>query len=385
MNSMFIAREATLRGMFERAGGDVSMFCAGYNASVLAYGQTGSGKTHSMFGTSSDPGLVPRMCSELWSRCSAKQTLGQNYVIQIAMLEIYNEEIFDLLAPSSSRQSLQLRDDGHSVGVGGLIQIRPNTLQELLQTVSDGFTSRSTKSTDMNAMSSRSHAICYLSGPRGTPLGAVALCDLAGAERARTRGEDAALIKESNFINSSLSVLNRCIKACVDRQILPVRESKLTHLLRECFGGKNKTCLLATLNPQPSNLFRTPLESIYLLSPFRLDLVSSSSGNHGETLNTLHYARLARSMGLVAKASKQDFAGATKLIRDLRNLGSQLKKMCFNMKKLAADIKQCMDRISIDDMSNSTVVVSASDSKSGEKLELRVPVIDPLPSKCIAG
>jgi kinesin family protein 16B len=359
------------------------MFCAGYNASVLAYGQTGSGKTHSMFGTKDDPGLVPRMCSELWSRCSAKQTLGQNYVIQIAMLEIYNEEIFDLLAPCSSRKSLQLRDDGHSVGVEGLIQMRPDSVEGLIQTVSDGFTSRSTKSTDMNAMSSRSHAICYLSGPSGTPLGAVALCDLAGAERARTRGEDAALIKESNFINLSLSVLNRCIKACVDGQILPVRESKLTHLLRECFGGKNKTCLLATLNPQPSNLFRSPLESIYLLSPFRLDLVSSS-GNHGETLNTLHYARLARSMGLVAKALKQDLVGAANLIRDLQKLGPQLKRFSFNMKRLAAEMKQSMDQMSMDDMSNSTVVVSASESKSGEELELSMPVINPLPSKCIA-
>ena len=92
------------------------MLDAGYNASILAYGQTGSGKSHSIFGSEADPGLLPRLCSLLWDRCDAKRAQGGTAEISISMLEIYNEEIFDLLVPRASRPSLHLRDDGQEVG-----------------------------------------------------------------------------------------------------------------------------------------------------------------------------------------------------------------------------------------------------------------------------
>ena len=102
MFRMFRGVQAVFRSLAEDLVDTVME--AGHNACVLAYGQTGSGKTHSMFGSREDPGLIPRLCKLIWARCASKRAAGLDFSVEISMLEIYNEEIFDLLGDEAGEQ-----------------------------------------------------------------------------------------------------------------------------------------------------------------------------------------------------------------------------------------------------------------------------------------
>ncbi|KAJ9470166.1 Kinesin-like protein unc-104 [Diplonema papillatum] len=247
----------------------------GYNSCLFAYGQTGSGKTYTMLGYGGDVGVIPRLCRSLFDTCNAKkeEKAGDwDYRIQVSYLEIYNEKCRCLLNPGSK----EVKPREHPITgpyVEGLAEVIVSTYEEIDQLMDEGNKTRTVACTQMNATSSRSHAIftltfTQLSGISSDPKGKgnekvskINLVDLAGSERADKTGATGATLKEGANINKSLVCLGKVIAALADasgegdkkKKHIPFRDSTLTWLLKENLGGNSKTFMLAALSPHVTN------------------------------------------------------------------------------------------------------------------------------------
>lgn len=251
----------------------------GYNCTVFAYGQTGTGKTFTMEGERSpdeqftweeDPlaGIIPRTLHQIFEKLSDN---GTEFSVKVSLLEIYNEELFDLLSPGDDvSERLQLFDDPRNkrgVVVKGLEEITVHNKDEVYQILERGSAKRKTASTLMNAYSSRSHSVfsvtihmkeITLDGEELVKIGKLNLVDLAGSENIGRSGAVDKRAREAGNINQSLLTLGRVITALVEkRPHIPYRESKLTRILQDSLGGKTKTSIIATVSPSSSNLEET--------------------------------------------------------------------------------------------------------------------------------
>ncbi|XP_061722064.1 kinesin-like protein KIF11-B [Cydia pomonella] len=248
---------ATQEKVFESIGRDV-MSCISRLSSVcvLAYGQSATGKTHTMMGTDSQPGLVPRLCRELASvECD----------VTISFLEIYNERVHDLLVGEdppltfnslprrrgNARKDLRVREHPtRGPYVQNLRRVAVTNVEALLALVAEGCRRRRTAATRRNSSSSRSHALLELSTPKAT----LHLADLAGSEKASWEGVGGGRQKEGANINKSLVALSNVISALVSGssgrgRFVPYRDSALTWLLKDCFTGGACTFIIATVSP----------------------------------------------------------------------------------------------------------------------------------------
>ncbi|KAH8096073.1 hypothetical protein JL720_3423 [Aureococcus anophagefferens] len=210
----------------------------GYNAAVLAYGQTGSGKTYTMgcgggAVAGAARGVVPRAVADLFA---AADRSGGALRVRATYVEIYNEELVDLLAPATPSAKLAIRELGsRGVVVQGARDVELATADAALELLAAGNASRTTKATALNETSSRSHAISRSrsSGARcsskragrqrtsaSTRLAVVRsklhLCDLAGSERAKRSGAEGARLREGIAINCGLLTLGKVISALSD-------------------------------------------------------------------------------------------------------------------------------------------------------------------------
>ncbi|XP_018516291.1 kinesin-like protein KIF11 isoform X2 [Lates calcarifer] len=251
----------------------------GYNCTVFAYGQTGTGKTFTMEGERSpdeqftweeDPlaGIIPRTLHQIFEKLSEN---GTEFSVKVSLLEIYNEELFDLLSPSEDvTERLQLFDDPRNkrgVVVKGLEEVTVHNKDEVYQILERGSAKRRTASTLMNAYSSRSHSVfsvtihmkeITLDGEELVKIGKLNLVDLAGSENIGRSGAVDKRAREAGNINQSLLTLGRVITALVEkRPHVPYRESKLTRILQDSLGGRTKTSIIATVSPSSSNLEET--------------------------------------------------------------------------------------------------------------------------------
>uniref|UniRef100_A0A665VPQ6 Kinesin-like protein n=1 Tax=Echeneis naucrates TaxID=173247 RepID=A0A665VPQ6_ECHNA len=251
----------------------------GYNCTVFAYGQTGTGKTFTMEGERSpdeqftweeDPlaGIIPRTLHQIFEKLSEN---GTEFSVKVSLLEIYNEELFDLLSPSEDvSERLQLFDDPRNkrgVVVKGLEEVTVHNKDEVYQILERGAAKRRTASTLMNAYSSRSHSVfsvtihmkeITLDGEELVKIGKLNLVDLAGSENIGRSGAVDKRAREAGNINQSLLTLGRVITALVEkRPHVPYRESKLTRILQDSLGGRTKTSIIATVSPSSSNLEET--------------------------------------------------------------------------------------------------------------------------------
>lgn len=139
-------------------------YILGYNACILAYGQTGSGKTFTMMGDAEEPGLIPRICKEIFSRTQLGQKSGTGYKTNVSYLEIYNERVRDLLGITNSN-TLRVREHRQfGPYVEGLSQHPVSDYTEIQACINRGNMFRTTASTKMNDTSSRSHAIFTVRG-----------------------------------------------------------------------------------------------------------------------------------------------------------------------------------------------------------------------------
>ncbi|KAL7517721.1 hypothetical protein ACHAWX_002619 [Stephanocyclus meneghinianus] len=330
-------------------------FLNGYNATILAYGQTGSGKTYTMGseagGLNESAGLIPRFLNgvftTLFERKSASvksalrsppKSYGSDYNSQnpslidfrvsASFLEVYGEDIYDLL--DEDRTSLKLREDtSGQVFVVGLRKNPVVNADDAMGILNTGTMNRTTAATLMNCTSSRSHAVFTIhlkqttrtsEGVDITTTSCMTFVDLAGSERMKKTGAEGERMKEGIKINEGLLALGNVINALGDDERLergekvhvPYRQSKLTRLLQDALGGNSQTLFLACVSP--------------------------SDTNASETVSTLQYANRARN---IKNAPTRNVDAAALELQRLRALTSVLKceliKHRFEAKTLSPD------------------------------------------------
>ncbi|KAK2424346.1 kinesin protein KIN-12E [Trifolium repens] len=245
----------------------------GYNSCMFAYGQTGSGKTHTMLGDieggtrrhSVNCGMTPRIFEHLFSRIQKEKEARRDeklkFTCKCSFLEIYNEQILDLLDPSSN--NLQIREDNKKgVYVENIKEVETANARDVIQLLVQGAANRKVAATNMNRASSRSHSVftCIIEsqwesqGVTHFRFARLNLVDLAGSERQKSSGAEGERLKEATNINKSLSTLGLVIMNLVSisngkSHHVPYRDSKLTFLLQDSLGGNSKTIIIANISP----------------------------------------------------------------------------------------------------------------------------------------
>jgi len=255
--------------VFDEVSDFVQSAMDGYNVCLFSYGQTGSGKTHTMQGSgkSAMRGIIPRSVEQILSQAAILQNQNWKFTINASFLEIYNENLRDLLLKGSSKQSSKLsikRDSNGKSYIDGLSKVRINTaskgigLNQLETVIATAARTRSVASTNMNSQSSRSHSIFmlhlhgYNDETKTSVDGSLNLCDLAGSERLDRSGaaSNAQRLKETQAINKSLSCLGDVFNAlATGASHVPYRNSKLTYLLQDCLSGDGKALMFVNLSP----------------------------------------------------------------------------------------------------------------------------------------
>ncbi|KAG8913431.1 kinesin-like protein Klp5 [Tulasnella sp. 417] len=237
----------------------------GFNATVFAYGATGCGKTHTISGTETDPGIIYLTMAELFTKIEEKK---EDMLVEVSLsfLEIYNEEIRDLLVDGSipqPRGGLQMREDkSNRIIVANLTELRPRDADEVKEMVLLGNERRTQSATHANATSSRSHAVLQINvaqTPRTAStteertMATLSIIDLAGSERASATKNMGDRMVEGANINKSLLALGNCINALCESgnrtRHVPYRNSKLTRLLKFSLGGNCKTVMIVCVAP----------------------------------------------------------------------------------------------------------------------------------------
>ena len=264
-------------GVFDEIGTPIlNWVLGGYNCCVFAFGQTGAGKSYTMMGDlRSDPskyGLIPRICHGLFEsqEAIAAQAEGTEMIVTFSHMEIYNENVRDLLANPSSGFLRVREHPRQGVFVSNLTTISVTKFEDIMSLISVGDKNRTVASTQLNAHSSRSHAIVTLTviqrsrnAPKnGLPTsalqqrtGRVHLVDLAGSERVTFSGAKGDRLREANNINRSLSVLGDVIKCLGDSRFrsqkvhVPYRNSTLTMVLKDSLGGNAHAIMIANISP----------------------------------------------------------------------------------------------------------------------------------------
>uniref|UniRef100_A0A6P7GBU2 Kinesin-like protein Klp98A n=1 Tax=Diabrotica virgifera virgifera TaxID=50390 RepID=A0A6P7GBU2_DIAVI len=290
----------------------------GYNACVFAYGQTGSGKTFTMMGSPENQGLIPRICKALFEKMSENSKRGTTHRVQVSYLEIYQERVADLLR-GRDNNSLKVREHPKKGPyVQGLTTCLVTNYGHIQECMERGNSHRTTAATNMNDVSSRSHAIFtitfvqagYCDGVPSETVSKIHLVDLAGSERADATGATGQRLKEGAHINKSLVTLGSVISALAELSVeqngqkkaifIPYRDSVLTWLLKDSLGGNSKTIMIAAISP--------------------------ADCNYGETLSTLRYANRAKN--IINKPTVNEDPNV-KLIRELRDEISKLRAIMF--------------------------------------------------------
>ncbi|KAL4230043.1 Kinesin-like protein kif3a [Mactra antiquata] len=269
----------------------VDFVLEGYNGTIFAYGQTGTGKTFTMEGVRAIPelrGVIPNSFAHIFGHI-AKAEGDTRFLVRVSYLEIYNEEVRDLLG-KDQHQRLEVKERPDiGVYVKDLSAFVVNNADDMDRIMTLGNKNRSTGSTNMNEHSSRSHAIftctveCSEKGADGEQhvrVGKLHLVDLAGSERQAKTGATGQRLKEATKINLSLSTLGNVISALVDGKSshIPYRNSKLTRLLQDSLGGNSKTAMIANVGP--------------------------ADYNYDETISTLRYANRAKNIQNKAKINE---------------------------------------------------------------------------------
>ncbi|CAM6101475.1 unnamed protein product [Calypogeia fissa] len=263
----------TQRELYDDAAHPIvhSVMC-GYNGTVLAYGQTASGKTFTMEGLDNPPemrGIIPHAFEDIFAHIEQSKS-SDHFLVRASYLEIYNEEIRDLLVQSSNQCRLELKESGDAgVYVKNLTSVTVQSVADITRLLMMGKKNRSVGATLMNQDSSRSHSIFSVTvetsaGPCAENDGAshsvirvgkLNLVDLAGSERLNKTGATGDRFRELTNINWSLSALGNVISALVDGKTthIPYRDSKLTRLLQDSLGGNTRTVMLANIGPSDYN------------------------------------------------------------------------------------------------------------------------------------
>lgn len=228
-----------------------------------------SGDITDMLPLPDSAGIIPRVLHNLFGKLEKEDAMESN--VKCSFIELYNEELRDLLAVDESVK-LKIYDDAQKKGqaatlVQGMEECHIKSASKGIDLLKIGSHKRQVAATKCNDLSSRSHTVFTVTvymkrtsdtGEEYVSAGKLNLVDLAGSENIQRSGAENKRAAEAGLINKSLLTLGRVINALVDRNShIPYRESKLTRLLQDSLGGRTKTCIIATLSPAKSNLEET--------------------------------------------------------------------------------------------------------------------------------
>lgn len=244
----------------------------GHNVCMFAYGQTGSGKTHTMIGDTVNLGLIPRAVEKLFaSKREIEESFQDNVSvsIKVELLEIYNEEVYDLLDSAAGPNGQKVKIKLSSNEAVNNIVLEASSQDEVQGVLQLAQQRRCVKATKSNAESSRSHLLftirfelSSLTIEEMNRQGVLHIVDLAGSERLDKSGSQGTLLTEAKHINTSLSALSHVMQKLQEKsEHIPYRDSKLTYLLRDSLGGDSKTLCIVCCSPHQAH-FNESLNSI---------------------------------------------------------------------------------------------------------------------------
>uniref|UniRef100_A0A7S2GTT1 Kinesin motor domain-containing protein n=1 Tax=Helicotheca tamesis TaxID=374047 RepID=A0A7S2GTT1_9STRA len=343
----------------------------GYNACIFAYGQTGSGKTYTMEGNRENKqyGISSRTIHKIFHLLSYREGLhtkaamaeaaaGEDpadevggrfsFSIEVGMLEIYNDDVFDLLANSGKKDKVDIRrgSDGR-VGVPNMTKQNVTCLQDVLDLLEKGNKNRSVAATNLNEHSSRSHMVLNVqvtSTVEGEPpnKGNLFLVDLAGSERVLKSEVVGKELDEAKHINKSLAALGNVMEA-LDRKAshVPYRDSKLTHLLQDSLGGNSRTMMVVTVCPTSNAYDETQCALKFATRVRRINLGTAqrnvTSKNLEETVKNL-----SAEIKLLSKAKERSETQMHSLKRENDRVQERLRQSSESRSK-SIDEKRTME------------------------------------------
>jgi len=319
------APSATQEDAYEAVQPLIQSVMDGYNVCVFAYGQTGSGKTFTMEGVPNNRGITYRAFDELFRM--ARDVWGAyEYTFRVHLMEVYNENIKDLLVKKGSdreRHDIKTDEEG-LVYVTNIAYEMVTTPDDFVSLMRRGSNNRSTGATNMNDQSSRSHLVMGINVTcRNLVSGAVkksklSLVDLAGSERVGKTGAEGDRLKESMHINKSLSALGDVISSLTARRShIPFRNSKLTQILSDSLGNDSKTLLFVNCSPAQYNAHESSCSLNFAQRARNVDLTASGTGSSA-------VKRLKES---VAAARSESSAQITRLTDELAHYKAMVVKL----------------------------------------------------------
>eukprot|EP00759_Apiculatamorpha_spiralis_P024923 PhF_6_TR28091/c0_g1_i1/m.41514/K17914/KIF13; kinesin family member 13 len=338
----------------------------GYNATLLAFGQTSSGKTHTMIGTQNENvGIIPRLIENL---INATPPIPEATIsMKVSFLEIYNEKVRDLLNLEAG--SLRIRQHPiHGVFVDGSRRIPVQSLPEFLDLMKRADEFRVSACTKMNYSSSRSHMIVVVQVQQIIERlemrkdSQIHLVDLAGSERIKASGSSGVQLVEAQNINLSLTTLRRVIDTIIDSQsgkksVVPYRESVLTYLISESWGGNSHTTMIATVTPSP-------------------DCAE-------DTMGTLRYAQRAR---MIVNRVRQNSSNSSKMMEVLQQEVVELQNRLLRDTSMAGEAREelnariAMSEREMEDLKNQVHVERENFRKTEEQLREALVRVDSISS-----
>ncbi|KMT08135.1 hypothetical protein BVRB_6g143820 isoform C [Beta vulgaris subsp. vulgaris] len=321
----------------------VESVLSGYNGTIMAYGQTGTGKTYTVGNLgkndASERGIIVRAVEDIITSTSLAHES-----VEFSYIQLYMETIQDLLAPE--KVNIPVVEDAKTgeVLLPGASVIKIHDLDHFMELLQYGEANRHAANTKLNTSSSRSHAILMVSVKRSIVgkgkshtscenvtvteahsdlgidkirKGKLLIVDLAGSERIDKSGSEGLLLEEAKFINLSLTALGKCINALAESSPhIPTRDSKLTRILRDSFGGSARTSLIITIGP--------------------------SARHHAETTSTIMFGQRAMKVVNVMKV-KEEF-DYERLSRKLESQVDNLTKEIDRQQKLRDNYKNEMEK-----------------------------------------
>ncbi|CAN4101913.1 unnamed protein product [Withania somnifera] len=282
----------------------------GYNVCIFAYGQTGSGKTYTMTGpkdlTEQSRGVNYRALGDLFLLAEQRKDTFL-YDVSVQMIEIYNEQVRDLLVSDGVHKRLEIRSASQGLTVPDASLVAVTSTSDVIDLMNLGQRNRAVSATALNDRSSRSHS-CLTVHVQGRELtsgailrGCMHLVDLAGSERVDKSEVTGDRLKEAQHINKSLSALGDVISALAQKNAhVPYRNSKLTQLLQDSLGGQAKTLMFVHISPEPDAV--------------------------GETISTLKFAERVSTVELGAARVNKDTTDVKELKEQIASLKAALAR-----------------------------------------------------------
>ncbi|XP_023887362.2 kinesin-like protein KIN-14R [Quercus suber] len=353
----------------------------GYNVCIFAYGQTGTGKTFTMEGTEQNRGVNYRTLEHLFN-IAKERSETFTYNISVSVLEVYNEQIRDLLATSPTSKKLEIKQASEgSHHVPGIVEAKVDNIKDVWSVLQAGSNARAVGSNNVNEHSSRSHCmLCIMVRAKNLVNGECTksklwLVDLAGSERLAKTDVQGERLKEAQNINRSLSALGDVISALATKSShIPYRNSKLTHLLQDSLGGDSKTLMFVQISPSDQDVGET-LSSLNFASRVR----GIELGPVRKQIDTSELQKVKAMLEKARQESKSKDETLRKLEENFQNLESKAKGKDQFYKNLQEKIKELEGQIEL-----KTAVHSQSEkqvSQLSERLKGREEICSNLQQK----